>query len=668
MNRTFSERAIILAPRGRDSEIAASMLRDSGVESEIAKDLPAFIDCLLLGAGFALVTDEALRGADLRALDGFIKAQAEWSDFPFILLTERGGSIERNPAASRYLDLLGNVTFIERPFHPTSLISIAKAALRGRRRQYDARARLQSIHEGEQQLRIALAAGRLGAWTFDVASMKLDASADCKSHYGRAADDPFPYGELVASVHQEDRAMMQSEVRRALSTGEDYDVEYRCVWPDGTVHWVQVRGKPAIDPAGRATGMTGVSHEITERRAAEETLRHFAVELEARVEERTREHAAVMAQLHEAQKLETLGQLTGGVAHDFNNLLTPIVGSLDILRTKISEPRLQKLLDGALQSSERARTLVARLLAFARRQNLETHPVDVTGLIGGMVELIQRSIGPMIDLSVNLGDDIPAAMVDPHQLELAVLNLAVNARDAMPKGGRLSISVDRTMVGGENHDLPAGDYVRISVGDSGSGMSADTLKRAVEPFYSTKGVGKGTGLGLSMVHGLAAQSGGKLALRSEIGRGTTADILLPAASSAALEHNSPSEMPLLESPPLRILLVDDEDVVREGTAAMLEEFGHIVQQAPSAKDALSQIRSNPFDIVVTDYLMPGMSGLDLAREARKVRPDIPVLMITGFADLAEDTAADVLRLPKPFRAAEMARALGDAMSNIALAD
>jgi DNA-binding NtrC family response regulator len=190
MNRTFSERAIILAPRGRDSEIAASMLRDSGVESEIAKDLPAFIDCLLHGAGFALVTDEALRGADLRALDGFIKAQAEWSDFPFILLTERGGSIERNPAASRYLDLLGNVTFIERPFHPTSLISIAKAALRGRRRQYDARARLQSIHEGEQQLRIALAAGRLGAWTFDVASMKLDASADCKSHYGRAADDP----------------------------------------------------------------------------------------------------------------------------------------------------------------------------------------------------------------------------------------------------------------------------------------------------------------------------------------------------------------------------------------------------------------------------------------------------------------------------------------------
>jgi len=644
------------------------MLREARIESEVARDLPAFVDILRHGAGFALVTDEALRGADLRGLDGFIKMQEEWSDFPFILLTERGGSIERNPAAGRYLDLLGNVTFIERPFHPTSLISIARAALRGRRRQYEARARLQSIHEGEQQLRIALSAGRLGAWTFDVASMKLDASADCKSHYGRKSNDPFPYEALVASVHDEDRATMQSEVQRALTTGADYDIEYRCIWPDKTIHWVQVRGKPALDSSGRATGMTGVSQEITERRAAEETLRHFAVELEARVEERTREHAEVMAQLHEAQKLETLGQLTGGVAHDFNNLLTPIVGSLDILRTKITEPRLQKLLDGALQSSERARTLVARLLAFARRQNLETHPVDVSGLIGGMVELIQRSIGPTIELSVDLGDDIPAAMVDPHQLELAVLNLAVNARDAMLKGGRLSISVRRTELTGRGQDLPAGAYVLISVADSGTGMDVETLQRAVEPFYSTKGVGKGTGLGLSMVHGLAAQSGGRLTLRSEKGCGTSADILLPAASSAALAHVSPVEMPFVASLPLRILLVDDEDAVREGTAAMLEEMGHVVQQLPSGKDALGQIRSHPFDIVVTDYLMPGMSGLELAREARKIRPDMPVLMITGFADIADDTASDVPRLPKPFRSAEMARALHDAIMSRELAD
>lgn len=668
MNRTFSERALILAPRGRDADIAASMLREAGIDSEITKGLEDFVDTVLQGAGFGLVTDEALRGADLRALDGFIRAQGEWSDFPFILLTERGGSIERNPAAGRYLEILGNVTFIERPFHPTTLISIAKAALRGRRRQYEARARLEAIREGEQQLRIALSAGRLGAWTFDVATMRLDASVDCKSHYGRSAEDPFPYDDLIASVHEEDRATMQAEVQRALTTGFDYDIEYRCVWPDGSVHWVQVRGKPKQDAAGRPLGMIGVSQEITERKAAEETLRHFAAELEQRVEERTRENAEVMAQLHEAQKLETLGQLTGGVAHDFNNLLTPIVGSLDILRTKISDARLQKLLDGALQSSERARTLVARLLAFARRQNLETLPVDVKDLIAGMEELVRRSIGPTIALSVDLAADVPAAMVDPHQLELAILNLAVNARDAMPEGGQLSISVDRSIAGAGEVGLSAGIYVRIAVADSGAGMDAETLARAVEPFYSTKGVGKGTGLGLSMVHGLAAQSGGRLTLNSKPGTGTVAEILLPAASSAALSHSSPVEMPLLETPPLRILLVDDEEIVREGTAAMLEDMGHFVKQAASGAQALRQIRSDPFDIVVTDYLMPAMSGLELAREARRVRADIPVLMITGFADLAEDTASDVRRLPKPFRTAEMARAIHDAMAEEALAE
>ncbi|MDO9367340.1 MAG: response regulator [Sphingopyxis sp.] len=637
------------------------MLREAGIESEVAKDLPGFVKILVHGAGFALITDEALRGADVRALDDFIRAQGEWSDFPFILLTERGGSIERNPAAGRYLDLLGNVTFIERPFHPTTLISISKAALRGRRRQYEARARLQSIREGEEQLRIALAAGKLGAWSFDVASMGLNASADCKSHYGRGEDDPFPYDVLVASVHDDDRSMMQASVQRALTTGEDYDVEYRCVWPDASVHWVQVRGRPEIDAAGRAIRMTGVSQEITDRKISEETLRNFAAELEQRVEERTREHAEVTAQLHEAQKLETLGQLTGGVAHDFNNLLTPIVGSLDIARQKVDDPRLQKLLDGALQSSERARTLVARLLAFARRQNLETLPVDVRALVAGMEDLVRRSIGPTVDFRFELPDDLSAAMVDPHQLELALLNLAINARDAMPGGGQLSFSADEVAMEPGDASLPEGRYVRIAVSDTGAGMDPDTLARAIEPFYSTKGVGKGTGLGLSMVHGLAAQSGGRLTMRSAIGVGTVAEIWLPAAAAAVPLNKSQLDTKMVPAPGLRILLVDDEDVVRESTAAMLEDMGHSVVSVESGFKALQFIRSNPFDLIVTDYLMPAMSGIELALEARKLRSDIPVLMITGFADLAEDTAANVVRLPKPFRAAELSQAVQEAM-------
>ncbi|MBA4750972.1 MAG: response regulator [Sphingopyxis sp.] len=657
MNQTFSERAIIFAPRGRDAEIARTLLREAGIASVVAASLPELVEKLYDGAGFGILTDEALAGPDLRGIDGFLKAQKEWSDFPFVLLTERGGSIERNPAAGRYLELLGNVTFLERPFHPTSLISIAQAALRGRRRQYEARARLEEIREGEEQLRIALAAGRLGAWSFDVAEMRLDATADCKAQYGRGADEAFSYDALRASVHPDDRDNMDESIKRALATGADYDIEYRCIWPDSSEHWVQVRGRPQLDPAGRAIGMTGVSQDITERKNAEERLRDFAVELEQRVADRTREYAAAMAQLHEAQKLETLGQLTGGVAHDFNNLLTPIVGSLDLVRQKISDERLQKLVDGAQQSAERARTLVSRLLAFARRQNLETSPVDVPALIEGMADLIQRSVGPTIELQLQRAIDVPAAMVDPHQLELALLNLAINARDAMESGGVLRISVEPAMLGAGDKAISEGSYVCISVSDSGRGMAPETLARAVEPFFSTKGVGRGTGLGLSMVHGLAAQSGGRLVMRSEVGKGTTAEICLPAAASAALSHTRSFDAPIADVPPLIILIVDDEEAVRDSTAAILEDMGHEVTQAASGEQALREIRSRPFDLVITDYLMPGMTGLELAAEARKVRADLPLLMITGFADLAQSPSIQVDRLPKPFRASELAHAI-----------
>ena len=233
MNVTHSERAIILAPRGRDAVIAATMLRDGGIESHIASNVSELVQALRSGAGFAVVTDEALRRADLRGLDSFIHDQEGWSDFPFILLTERGGSIERNPAANRHLELLGNVAFLERPFHPTTLISIAKATLRGRGRQYIARARLQTIRDREQQLRIALSAGRLGAWALDLSTMTLVASDLCKAHFGRSAKQPFSYDDLVSSVHPDDRANMQETVARTIATGVDYDIEYRCVWPEG---------------------------------------------------------------------------------------------------------------------------------------------------------------------------------------------------------------------------------------------------------------------------------------------------------------------------------------------------------------------------------------------------------------------------------------------------
>ena len=247
------------------------MLAEADIQSAIAADIAPLVELLLAGAGFAVVTEEALRGADLHGLAAFIQEQAEWSDFPFILLTERGGGLERNPSAGRFLETLGNVTFLERPFHPTTLVSLARAALRARRRQYEARNRLQKIREGEEELRIALSAGRLGAWTLDLEANRLDASRACKGNFGRAEDDAFSYDDLIASIHPKDRDYMIRSVEESAK-GSDYDIEYRCLWPDNSLHWVQVRGRPSYDAAGKPLRMTGVSQEVTEQKRAEAAL------------------------------------------------------------------------------------------------------------------------------------------------------------------------------------------------------------------------------------------------------------------------------------------------------------------------------------------------------------------------------------------------------------
>ncbi|MEO9129979.1 MAG: ATP-binding protein, partial [Sphingomonas sp.] len=351
-----------------------------------------------------------------------------------------------------------------------------------------------------------------------------------------------------------------------------------------------------------------------------------------------------------------------GVAHDFNNLLTPVIGNLDMLRRVHGDERSQRLLGSALEAAERAKTLVSRLLAFARRQVLETRPIDTVLVIGGMLDFIRRTLGPQIDIALDMADDLPAAMVDPNQLELALLNLSVNARDAMPDGGRLSIAVSSEEIDehGSGHNpalLAAGRYIVLRIADTGTGMDEETLRRAIEPFYSTKGVGKGTGLGLSMVHGLAAQSGGALTLRSTPGLGTTAELWLPVAEMPAEKMAVHRDEAIAEMCPLSILLVDDEELVRHGTAEMLAEMGHEVIQAGSGAQALRLLRAVQYDALVSDYLMPGMTGMELAAEARLIAPGLPVLLISGFADVTDGDAGDIPRLAKPFRQSELAGAL-----------
>jgi signal transduction histidine kinase/PAS domain-containing protein len=390
------------------------------------------------------------------------------------------------------------------------------------------------------------------------------------------------------------------------------------------------------------------SWEAVERLRAELALRDANDRLASEVERAVAERESALAQLHQAQKLETIGQLTGGIAHDFNNLLTPITGALDLLRHRFeSDERLARLIGGALQSAERARVLVQRLLQFARRQPLQPVAVDVARLLDGMRDLIASSVGRGIETQIEATPDLAPALADPNQLELAILNLCVNARDAMPEGGTLAVRADM-------HE----SFVRIAVEDSGTGMDAETLARAVEPFFSTKAKERGTGLGLSMVHGLAGQLGGSLAIDSAPGEGTRVHLLLPVASGAP-EPERARPAGAGTSRPLSILLVDDEDLVRANTAELLRDLGHQVVACASGAAALE--RTDRFDLVVTDYMMPGMDGIEFAARIAEQRPGLPVLLITGFMGTA-DKAEHLPRLVKPFGRDELAAALAGLVS------
>jgi signal transduction histidine kinase len=416
--------------------------------------------------------------------------------------------------------------------------------------------------------------------------------------------------------------------------------------------------EPIVDERGEVTGIFCEGHDITERIAAEADLRELASTLEQRVADRTAELEQAQEALRQSQKLEAMGQLTGGVAHDFNNLLTPITGTLDLLQRRgIGDERAQRQIAGALASAERAKTLVQRLLAFARRQPLQPAGVDVGKLVGGIAELVASTSGPKVTVELDIAPDAPPAFADANQLEMAVLNLAVNARDAMPAGGLLTIAVSGARVdSGHRSKLRPGDYVRLAVSDTGVGMDEETLARAVEPFFSTKGIGQGTGLGLSMVHGLASQLGGALTLDSKPALGTTAELWLraaPAASETARRAGGAEEAVHAGT----ALLVDDEELVRASTADMLSDIGYTVVEVPSAELAMELICDGlEPDLLVTDHLMAGMNGTDLAQAVKGQHPDLPVLIVSGYAEHA-GLSPDLPRLTKPFRRGDLAAAI-----------
>ncbi|MGY3345550.1 PAS domain S-box-containing protein [Bradyrhizobium sp. USDA 4459] len=435
-----------------------------------------------------------------------------------------------------------------------------------------------------------------------------------------------------------EREAMRAVWARALSGEEFTEI---AAFGDRERRHYEMKYNTLRNSKGERIGAYQFVYDVTERIREQERL--------ARAEE----------QLRQGQKMEAMGQLTGGVAHDFNNLLTPIFGALDALQRRgVGGEREQRLIAGAMQSADRAKTLVQRLLAFARRQPLQARATRVGDLIHGMGELISSTSGPQVKVSVEIQQDLPAAKVDENQLEMALLNLAVNARDAMPDGGTLRITADAQQVdAGHRTNLRPGRYVRLSVADSGVGMDESVKARAIEPFFSTKGIGKGTGLGLSMAHGLASQLGGALTIQSRPGVGTNIEMWLPSTDEpVASENQQPASVPSGGALGTA-LLVDDEPLVRAAAADMLTDLGYAVLEAASAEEAIRLIGGGVKpQLLVTDHLMTGMNGTDLARLVRAQVPGTQVLLVSGYAE-SEGVAPDLPRMVKPFSIGDLAAKL-----------
>ena len=546
----LSERVLVLAPNGRDAAIAAAILSEARAPTRVCASLGDLLDQMRAGAGMAVLVEEALRDSDLSGLSHWIDSQPSWSDFPFLVLTHRGGSVERNPMAKRLSVTLGNVGFLERPFHPTTLVSAVRTALRGRNRQYEARERIEEIRRAEALL----------------------------------------------------------ERRVAERTAE-------------------------LEAANRQ-----LAAQIAERERAESALR-------------------------QAQRLEAVGQLTSGVAHDFNNLLTVVMGNVEQMKKGETDPKVLRRLDMMSEASARGARLTAQMLAFSRRQKLEPRAVDLNETVRSMGDMLQSAIGGSVQIEPpQLDPDLWPAMIDPTQIELVILNLAINARDAMAVGGSLLIRTENVTTGEPKRpeEPPAGDHVVVSVRDTGSGMTDTVLARVFEPFFTTKEVGKGSGLGLSQVFGLAKQSGGGVSIDTEVGRGTTIRVFLPRAASAPVREGEASHE-LLTAPEagLVVLVVDDDDAVREVTAGFLTDLGYEVVEAGSGGAALEQLDRHPkIDAMLLDFAMPGMNGADLARELKMRSPTAPILFATGYVDAEALTdVSEGLIVHKPFTQAELARKL-----------
>ncbi|MET0292294.1 MAG: response regulator [Steroidobacteraceae bacterium] len=817
-------RILLVEDSDIDTELLTAHLEKAEFRFEIERVFrrDEFQAALKRGGFDLILSDYSLPDFDgLIALD---LAQISLPETPFIFVSGIVGEEFATNALRR-----GAIDYILKRNLSRVPTSVSRALADARRRA-DRRAAMTALQASERNLRNALQAGRFGTWTLNLSNFEFVTSAACRTNFGRSPEDTFSYEELLSAVHPDDRQRMMKAVGDAIENRDDYDIEYKIVTPAGDIRWVSVRGQANYDDQGVARTMSGVSGDITDRKAAElrrdalvsltdrirdiddpaelayaaaqilgETLnvsragyglvdprtetiridrdwnaagirslagtlhfrnygsyiedlvsgrtvvvedaysdprtrdladalkaisaqsfvnmpvtelgglvallylnhatkRHWAREelalirefaertrtamdrlramealrqseaqlreanesLETRIAERTAELTQASEALRQSQKMEAIGQLTGGIAHDFNNLLAAISGSVEVIKRRLEMGKsdgLDRFIGAALSSTHRAAALTHRLLAFSRLQSLDPQAADVRKLISGMSDLLHRSLGESIELETVYAGGLWSTLTDSNQLENAILNLAINARDAMPDGGRLTIEAHNTTFdrssGSGTEEVRAGDYVVISVSDTGTGMPPEIIAKAFDPFFTTKPIGQGTGLGLSMIYGFAKQSSGHARIYSEVGRGTTVSLYLPRAKEESAESVEETDTVLQRGLGETVLVVEDEENVRHLIVEVLKDLGYRHFQASEARGAIQILESDvKIDLLVTDVGLPHINGRQLAEIARNRRPGLKVLFITGYAQHAAVRSGflgeDMDMLTKPF--------------------
>ena len=597
MNESDSERILVLAPTGRDAVTACLLLEQASLLARVCSGIHELRNGLEAGAGAAVVAEEAFFRTDPEPLFEWVRTQPPWSDFPFIVLTTRRDDARSRQHKLRLVETLRNVMLQERPIQTVTLVTAAQAALRARRRQYEGARYLlekeqaadrleelvlertgqlkganEQLLAAQESLTMALDAAQMGTWDLDLVH---DTARRSTRH-----DRIFGYGSLlpkwsraIAKKHvlPEDHEAFEAAFRQALETGR-FRLECRVVWPDDSVRWVIAEGRLYRDDHGEPARLAGVIADVTDRRHAEERLR-------------------------QAQKLEVIGQLTGGVAHDFNNLLTAVLGNIELAMLRTQDKKLLQILGSASTAAARGAKLTEQLLAFARKQHLAPRVVNLNEIISHMGDLLFQTIGATVRIETVLEKDLWAVMIDVTQLELVILNLAINGRDAMPHGGRLTVATRN--IGASDRirpeALPVRDYAAISVTDTGTGMTQDVVAKAFEPFFTTKEVGEGTGLGLSQVLGFAQQSGGEVRIDTRLGKGTTITLYLPRSVGTVEEAKDDERPPPHTGEPATVLVVDDDPAVRDLTVRALETLNYRVVAAENGLAALETSQADDAD-------------------------------------------------------------------------